>query len=92
MGFSPVATLADEQSLTVRSKGQIAVQFSPYFKSHFKNQKGSPSAFGLPLKWSWKWDLNPRPIDYESIALPLRHSSNYLDILSFFALFVNRIR
>ena len=25
--------------------------------------------------WSWKWDLNPRPIDYESIALPLRHSS-----------------
>ncbi len=25
--------------------------------------------------WSWWRDLNPRPIDYESIALPLRHTS-----------------
>ena len=25
-----------------------------------------PSAF----LWSWKWDSNPRPVDYESTALP----------------------
>ena len=40
--------------------------------------------------WSWRWDLNPRPIDYESIALPLRHSSSYLSIISLLRLFVNR--
>ena len=41
--------------------------------------------------WSWKWDLNPRPIDYESIALPLRHSSVYLNIVAFLFAFVKRI-
>ena len=25
--------------------------------------------------WSWWRDLNPRPTDYESVALPLRHTS-----------------
>ena len=25
--------------------------------------------------WSWWRDSDPRPIDYESIALPLRHTS-----------------
>jgi hypothetical protein len=24
---------------------------------------------------SYRWDLNPQPIDYESIALPLSHGS-----------------
>ena len=27
------------------------------------------------LLWSWWRDSDPRPIDYESIALPLRHTS-----------------
>ena len=31
-GFPPVAALADEQLLTVRSFGQNATHFSPYFK------------------------------------------------------------
>ena len=34
-----------------------------------------PKPEDFSLFWSWRWDLNPRPIDYESIALPLRHSS-----------------
>ncbi len=38
-----------------------------------KNSLGKAEA----VLWSWKWDLNPRPIDYESIALPLRHSSKF---------------
>ena len=49
------------------------------YRDEYKKRQAWPVVF-----WSWKWDLNPRPIDYESIALPLRHSSNYLDILSFF--------
>ena len=28
-----------------------------------------------PFVWSWWRDLNPRPTDYESVALPLRHTS-----------------
>ena len=32
----------------------------------------TPEKFG---SFSWWRDLNPRPIDYESIALPLRHTS-----------------
>lgn len=27
--------------------------------------------------WSWWWDSNSQPIDYKSIALPLRHISKY---------------
>ena len=38
-GFPPVAALADEQLSTVRSYGQIAVQYSPYFKSRLYNAK-----------------------------------------------------
>jgi hypothetical protein len=28
----------------------------------------------LFLKWSRRWDLNPRPADYESAALPLSYA------------------
>jgi len=39
-GLPPVAALADEQLLTVRSFGQNATNFSPYFKSyHLYKQK-----------------------------------------------------
>ena len=29
----------------------------------------------LPILWSWWWELNPRPADYESAALPLCYTS-----------------
>ena len=29
-----------------------------------------PPRFRLPFKWSWRRDLNPRPSDYKSDALP----------------------
>lgn len=31
----------------------------------------------LSFCWSWWWDSNSQPIDYKSIALPLRHISKY---------------
>ena len=50
-GFPPVAALADEQLLTVRSYGQIAMQFSPYFKSHrpYKQNEHNPGGAVLIL-------------------------------------------
>ena len=26
-------------------------------------------------RWSWRWDLNPQPADYKSVALPLSYTS-----------------
>ena len=34
------------------------------------NIKGSGAFAPEPFKMSWKRDLNPRPTDYESVALP----------------------
>ena len=50
-GFPPVAALADEQLSTVRSYGQIAMQFSPYFKSHrpYKQNEHNPGGAVLIL-------------------------------------------
>ena len=31
---------------------------------------GKPSIFNYQLDWSWWTDLNPRPADYKSAALP----------------------
>ncbi len=31
--------------------------------------------------WSRRWDLNPRPADYESAALPLSYAGPILQIL-----------
>ena len=39
------------------------------------NKKGTFGRQKFLFCWSWWRDLNPRPIDYESIALPLRHTS-----------------
>ena len=35
----------------------------------------SPSEKSFP-SWSWRWELNPQPTDYKSVALPLSYSSN----------------
>ena len=35
--------------------------------SNCRNKNTAEAVF---LQWSWRWDSNPRPIDYESIALP----------------------
>ena len=51
-------------------------------------QKRHSGRCPLCLFWSWWWDLNPRPIDYESIALPLRHTSD-LNIISYIFIFCN---
>jgi hypothetical protein len=29
---------------------------------------------------SWRWDLNPRPADYESAALPLSYASFFVNL------------
>ena len=48
-GFPPVAALADEQLLTVRSFGQNATHFSPYFKSHTFIKQNDRAARTLPF-------------------------------------------
>ena len=48
-GFPPVAALADEQLLTVRSFGQNATHFSPYFKSHHLYKQKSTTARVVPI-------------------------------------------
>ena len=35
-------------------------------------------SFPRYTKWSWWWGSNPRPVDYESTALPLSHTSEHL--------------
>lgn len=35
--------------------------------------------------WSWWWESDPRPIDYESIALPLSHTSKHEYFSIFYA-------
>jgi hypothetical protein len=33
------------------------------------------------ILWSRRWDLNPRPADYESAALPLSYAGPYMEEL-----------
>ena len=44
-------------------------------RSGFVKKQAFARVFPANACWSWWRDLNPRPIDYESIALPLRHTS-----------------
>ena len=45
-----------------------------YNKPKNKNGNTNGIPFALP-KWSWWRGLNSRPVDYESTALPLSHTS-----------------
>ena len=35
----------------------------------------------IRLIWSRRWELNPRPTDYESVALPLSYAGKFREIL-----------
>lgn len=40
----------------------------------------SPPKFGRGFLWSQRSDLNRRPTDYESVALPLSYAGVLLDV------------
>ena len=47
----------------------------PEAGSLFHKRKGAASRDAAPLYyWSRRWELNPRPTDYESVALPLSYA------------------
>ena len=55
----------------------------PVHGPSFYNATGAFFKIGLPPKagspvhaWSWRWELNPQPTDYKSVALPLSYSSS----------------
>ena len=39
---------------------------------------GKPSIFSYQLDWSWWTDLNPRPADYKSAALPTELHQHFI--------------
>ena len=39
---------------------------------------GKPSIFNYQLDWSWWTDLNPRPADYKSAALPTELHQHFI--------------
>ena len=44
-----------------------AEDFTPLLFSVYKKTIEMTDA--ISIVWSWRWDLNPRPIDYESTGL-----------------------
>ena len=56
------------------ARGAPFVPFFPCFSGRKKNNPGTQKSLGTTrvprLSWSWKRDLNTRPADYESAALP----------------------
>jgi hypothetical protein len=71
-GFEPPKALpTDLQSVPFGHSGT-----SPALSSSMVTNCGAESSF---VKWSWRWDSNPRPADYKSAALPteLRQRQTY---------------
>ena len=66
-GFEPPkAKLADLQSAPFGHSGT-----RPYYLILVLEP-----AFRKPV-WSWRWDLNPQPTDYKSVALPIELLQQY---------------
>ena len=54
---------------------------------HKKQHRDKPNA----ALWSWKWDLNPRPIDYESTGLNSPFDTLNIGLYNLFSVSIDRI-